>query len=211
MNADPAAAQTLNYQLDRKMTVLNHDLHRLQDSLATHLPTATFATTLAQLLPSIEDLAGLPCGSPLAFELLIKLGGNLNSHGGEEGWNNEADANSRADFYSQLDACMTDVVKTRLKETEQGMGGSDEAGLSHEDGAGSRGADPSLSMFAAGTGQGDNWAVARDIKRLEKTGAFLRSKLGLREYFPRSLELMKRGETARAERSLPLQGRARDV
>ena len=38
------------------------------------------------------------------------------------------------------------------------------------------------------------WQVSRDVKRLEKTGAFLRSKLGLQSYFPRSLEVMKRGE-----------------
>ena len=188
MNTDPTSAQTLNYQLDRKMTVLNHDLHRLQDSLSTHLPTATFATTLAQLIPSIEDLAALPGGPPLAFELLIKLGGNLNSHGGDEGWNNDADAASRADFYTQLDACMMDVVKMRLKESDAHSHAAEDA--------------------AAGAGQGENWQVGRDIKRLDKTGAFLKSKLGLREYFPRSVEIMKRGEGARMERSLPLQGRA---
>ncbi|KAL9102870.1 MAG: hypothetical protein Q9163_002022 [Psora crenata] len=187
MNTDPTAAQTLNYQLDRKMTVLNHDLHRLQDSLSTHLPTATFATTLAQLVPSIEELAALPGGPPLAFELIIKLGGNLNSHGGDEGWNNDADAASRAEFYTHLDSCMMDVVKMRLKE-------SDAHSQAHDD-------------PAAAAGQSENWQVGRDIKRLEKTGGFLRSKLGLREYFPRSLEIMKRGEGARMERSLPLQGR----
>jgi len=161
MNSDPTSAQTLNYQLDRKMTVLNHDLHRLQDSLSSHLPTATFASTLAQLIPSIEDLANLPSGPPLAFELIIKLGGNLNSHGGDEGWNNDADASSRAEFYARLDECMLDVVRLRL--------------------------DP-------GSREDPPWQVARDVKRLEKTGAFLRSKLGLQTYFPRSLEVMRRGE-----------------
>ncbi len=156
MNADPTSAQTLNYQLDRKMTVLNHDLHRLQDSLSSHLPTATFASTLAQLIPSIEDLASLPGGAPLAFELLIKLGGNLNSHGGDEGWNNDADAASRAEFYRRLDECMLDVVGIRLE---------------------------------------GEWDTRGDVKRMEKTAAFLRSKLGLREYFPRSLEVMRRAET----------------
>lgn len=164
MNSDPTSAQTLNYQLDRKMTVLNHDLHRLQDSLSSHLPTATFATTLAQLIPSIEDLSTLPGGPPLAFELIIKLGGNLNSHGGDEGWNNDADASSRADFYARLDECMLDVVKMRL---------------------------------APGSREDPPWVVSRDIKRLEKTGAFLRSKLGLQQYFPRSLTEMKRGDQQR--------------
>ena len=164
MNNDPTSAQTLSYQLDRKMTVLNHDLHRLQDSLAAHLPTATFATTLSALVPPIEDLASLPGGPPLAYELLIKLGGNLNSHGGDEGWNNEADAVSRADFYSRLDETMLDVVRARLDA----------------EGAGK-----------AGGGVRGEWSVNDQVRRLEKTGAFLRSKLGLQHYFPRSLEMMK--------------------
>lgn len=166
MNTDPTAAQTLNYHLDRKMTVLNHDLHRLQDSLSTHLPTSTFATTLETLIPSIENLSSLPGGPPLAFELIIKLGGNLNSHGGDEGWNNEADVASRAAFYGRLDDCMVDVIRQRLSQ--------------------SRGEDPP-------------WMIIRDIKRLEKTGSFLKSKIGLQAYFPRSLDVMqyevKRGES----------------
>lgn len=161
MNSDPTSAQTLNYQLDRKMTVLNHDLHRLQDSLSSHLPTATFASTLAQLIPSIEELSSLPGGPPLAFELVIKLGGNLNSHGGDDGWNNDADARSRADFYTRLDECMLDVVHQRLQP---------------------------------GSREDPPWMVSRDVKRLEKTGAFLKSKLGLQAYFPRSLDRMRRGE-----------------
>ena len=194
MNTDPSAALTLNYQLDRKMTVLNHDLHRLQDSLSTHLPTATFATTLAQLIPPIEDLSHLPSGSPLAFELLIKLGGNLNSHGGEEGWNNEGDSASRADFYQRLDEGMMDVVKLRLKDSDTATQGVVNGGGLGAHGEGGTGA------------EGEAWQVGKDIKRLEKTGAFLRTKLGLREYFPRSLEIMRRGEGARMERQLPLQG-----
>ncbi len=161
MNNDPTAAVTLNYQLDRKMTVLNHDLHRLQDSLSSHLPTATFASTLAQLIPSIEELSSLPSGPPLAFELVIKLGGNLNSHGGDDGWNNDADARSRADFYARLDECLLDVVHQRMQP---------------------------------GSREDPPWMVARDVKRLEKTGTFLKSKLGLQTYFPRSLDKMRRGE-----------------
>ena len=195
MNTDPSAALTLNYQLDRKMTVLNHDLHRLQDSLSTHLPTATFATTLAQLIPPIEDLSHLPAGSPLAFELLIKLGGNLNSHGGEDGWNNEGDAASRAEFYQRLDEAMMDVVKLRLKDSDSATQGASAA----------NGAGGGIDGVPAAS-EGEAWLVGKDIKRLEKTGAFLRTKVGLREYFPRSLEIMRRGEGARMERSLPLQG-----
>ena len=166
MNTDPSAASTLNYHIDRKMTVINGDLHRLQDSLTAHLPTSTFATTLLTLLPSIENLASLPGGASLAFELVIKLGGNLNSHGGDDGWNNDADIQSRASFYKDLDDCMVDVIRQRLSQA----GGEDPP-----------------------------WVVARDVKRLEKTGNFLRSKIGLQSYFPRSLDVMryeaKRGDS----------------
>lgn len=168
MNTDPTSAQTLSYQLDRKMTVLNHDLHRLQDSLSTHLPTATFASTLSALIPSIEDLAALPHGAPLAYELIIKLGGNLNSHGGDEGWNNEADASARAGFYERLDETMVDLCERRVEE--EGLG------------------------KAAGASKGGEWSVADQVRRLEKTGAFLRSKLGLQRYFPRSTEVLRRAE-----------------
>lgn len=164
---DATSAQTLAHHLDRKMTILNHDLHRLQDSLPTHLPTSTFTTTFATLIPAIESLSLLPHGPPLAFELLIKLGGNLNSHGGEEGYNNDGDIASRAEFYSRLDATMVDVVRRRLER-----GGEEEQA----------------------------WYVGKDVKRLEKTGGFLRSKIGLQAYFPRALEVMryevKRGEVA---------------
>ena len=176
MNTDPSSAQTLNYHLDRKMTVLNHDLHRLQDSLSTHLPTSTFSTTLETLIDPIETLSSLPGGPPLAFELIIKLGGNLNSHGGDDGWNNEADASSRAEFYGKLDDCMVDIIRQRLSQ--------------------SRGEDPP-------------WMIVRDIKRLEKTGGVLKSKIGLQAYFPKSLEVMqyevKRSENqvARGQRSSP--------
>lgn len=33
--------------------------------------------------------------------------------------------------------------------------------------------------------------VGRDVKRLEKTGGFLRSKIGLQSYFPRALDVMR--------------------
>lgn len=165
MNSDSTSAETLAHHLDRKMTILNHDLHRLQDSLSSHLPTSTFTATLATLLPAIESLSILPHGASLAFELLIKLGGNLNSHGGEEGYNNDGDIASRAEFYSRLDETMVEVVRRRLEHPDE--------------------EDPL-------------WMVGRDVKRLEKTGGYLRTKIGLQAYFPRSLDVMryevKRGE-----------------
>ena len=60
-------------------------------------------------------------------------------------------------------------------------------------------------------GQGSDedppWDIKRDVKRLEKTGGFLRSQLGLQAYFPRSLDLMRYdvkrgdGQSGRVQRS----------
>jgi hypothetical protein len=76
---------------------------------------------------------------------------------GDEGWNNDADAASRADFYGRLDECMVEVVRLRA---------------------------------AAGNLENPQWNIVGDTKRLEKTGSFLREKLGLQAYFPRSLDVM---------------------
>lgn len=181
MNTDATSAATLSYQLDRKMTVLNHDLHRLQDSLTTHLPTSTFATTLGALIAPIEELASLPGGPPLAYELVIKLGGNLNSHNGDEGWNNEADAASRADFYARLDEVMLEIVRARLDIEGLGRESGNSTG---QRGSGSSGA------------KGGEWSVSGQMVRLEKTGTFLKNKLGLQSYFPASVDLMRRAEAA---------------
>ena len=114
MSTSPIAASTFSNQLERKMTMLNFDLHRLADSLPSHLPTSTIAQTLSTLLPSIVHLSTLASGAPLAFELLIKLGGNLNSHNtGEE---SETDMKSTADFYTKLDETMVDVIRRRMEQ-----------------------------------------------------------------------------------------------
>ncbi|KAL9607946.1 MAG: hypothetical protein Q9167_007184, partial [Letrouitia subvulpina] len=88
------------------------------------------------------------------------LAGNLNSHGGEEGYDNDADIESRGMFYARLDEVMVDVVRRRVEKPEE-----------EDSGAG--------------------WNVVKDMKRLEKTGAILRSKLGLQAYFPRSLDVLR--------------------
>ena len=38
--------------------------------------------------------------------------------------------------------------------------------------------------------EGDSWGVQREIKRIEKTGAYLRN-WGVEPYFPRTLEVMR--------------------
>lgn len=155
----PVAASTLATQLDRKMTMLNFSLHHLADALPTPVPASTVTNTLAALLPKISYLSTLPAGSPFAFEALIKLAGNLNSHhSGEE---TDVDRASIAEFYTDLDDIMANVVGKRL------MGISD--------------------------GEED-WDVGRDVRRLEKTAAFLKKEMGVRNYFLRSLDVM-RGES----------------
>ena len=168
MPASALSASTLSHQLDRKMTMLNYDLHRLADSLPTPLPTATIAQPLTTLLPPIAHLSNLPSGPAFSFELLIKLAGNLNSHHTSSDPNDSSDATaedarSRADFYSRLDEVMVDVVRRRV---EQGTEGEE-----HQ--------------------QAGGWQISRDVKRLEKTGAFLRSEMGLQNYFVRALDVLR--------------------
>ena len=158
MSRSPIAASTFSSQLDRKMTMLNYDLHRLADSLPTHIPTHTVTTTLTTLIPSITHLSTLSQGAPLAFELLIKLAGNLNSHNtGEE---SEADARAIADFYRDLDSTMVDVIRRRIEGANNGE-------------------------------ENPEWIMGRDVKRLEKTGAFLKNEMGLENYFVKSLEVLR--------------------
>ncbi|KAK3719313.1 hypothetical protein LTR37_004532 [Vermiconidia calcicola] len=149
------AASTLNAQLDRKITIVNFDLHRLQDDLNDSLPTPSFSACMLKFLPDISRLSNLPSGPRYAFDLLLKLGGNLNSHGGLENGDEEDLAERRA-FYGRLDEAMVAVVRGRFKE------------------------------------EGDSWGVQREIKRIEKTGAYLRN-WGVEPYFPHTLDVM-RGE-----------------
>ncbi|KAK1814558.1 hypothetical protein LTR12_011029 [Friedmanniomyces endolithicus] len=149
------AAATLNAQLDRKITIVNFDLHRLQDDLNDSLPTPSFSACMLKFLPDIARLSALPSGPRYAFDLLLKLGGNLNSHGGLEN-GDEDDLQERRAFYNRLDGAMVDIVRGRFRE------------------------------------EGESWGVQREIKRIEKTGAYLRN-WGVEPYFPRTLEVMRDG------------------
>ena len=153
-----AAASTLNAQLDRKITIVNFDLHRLQDDLNDSLPTPSFSACMLKFLPDISRLAALPSGPKFAFDLLLKLGGNLNSHGGLES-GDEEDLRERRTFYARLDEAMVDIVRGRFRE------------------------------------EGEGWGVAREIKRIEKTGAYLRN-WGVEPYFPHTLDVMRDGSGA---------------
>lgn len=149
------AAATLNAQLDRKITIVNFDLHRLQDDLNDSLPTPSFSACMLKFLPDISRLSNLPSGPRYAFDLLLKLGGNLNSHGGLEN-GDEDDLAERRAFYARLDDAMVDVIRGRFRE------------------------------------EGESWGVQREIKRIEKTGAYLRN-WGVEPYFPKTLEVMRDG------------------
>lgn len=162
------AAATLNAQLDRKITIVNFDLHRLQDDLNDSLPTPSFSACMLKFLPDITRLSSLPSGPRFAFDLLLKLGGNLNSHGGLEN-GDEDDISERRAFYGRLDDAMVEVVKGRFRE------------------------------------EGDSWGVQREIKRIEKTGAYLRN-WGVEPYFPHTLGVMKDGNGHGAPHSQAVPG-----
>ena len=113
----PDAAPTLNAQLDRKITIVNFDLHRLQDDLNDSISSAHFASAMLKFLPDIQRLSHIPTGPRHAFDLVLKLGGNLNSHGGLDS-GDQTDLAARSDFYAQLDAAMVEVVRRRFGENE---------------------------------------------------------------------------------------------
>lgn len=117
LSTSPGAAATLSTQLDRKMSMLNYSLHHLADSLASPLPASTVASSLSTLLPTIAHLSTLPSGSAFAFESLIKLAGNANSHvTGEE---SEADRRNVTNLYASLDERMVEVVQQRIEGGEE--------------------------------------------------------------------------------------------
>jgi len=150
------AATTLSAQLDRKITIVNFDLHRLQDDLNSTLPTTLFSASMSKFLPDIARLSALPTGPRHAFDLILKLGGNLNSHGSLD-TSDTNDIAARREFYTRLDEAMVAVVRRRIEE------------------------------------DGD-WAttgITREIKRIEKTAAYLRN-FGIEPYFPETLDEMRR-------------------
>lgn len=185
-SAPGQAAATLSAQLDRKITIVNFDLHRLQDDLNDSISTSHFASSMLKFLPEIARLSNLTQGPRYAFDLILKLGGNLNSHGlGSSGSGGDGDISAaeeaeesaaRRDFFTRLDDRMVNVVDGRFKE-------------------------------------GEDWQVAKEVRRLEKTAAYLRN-FGVEPYFPRTLELMKSelghgttaGTTAGASAGYPGEG-----
>lgn len=117
MDTSPDSASTLNAQLDRKITIVNFDLHRLQDDLNDSISSSHFASSMLKFLPDIHRLSSLPTGPRHAFDLILKLGGNLNSHGGLDSADEE-EIRARREFYDRLDEAMVSVVRGRFEEGE---------------------------------------------------------------------------------------------
>lgn len=117
---------------------------------------------MGKFLPDIQRLAALPGGPHYAYDLLIKLVGNLNSHGGIDRDNTgsatdaelEDDRRARADFGDRMDEELVDVVRRRNAEGEQ-------------------------------------WDVQKEVRRFERNAAYLKN-IGFESYFPRTLEVLKR-------------------
>ena len=107
----PQPALTLFNQLDRKITMLNLTLHSLGDTLPTPLPATVISSALCGLLPTIAHLRTLDHGAALAFESVLKLAGNANSH--VSGREPAADRQAYAAFYRALDAHLLDAVRRR--------------------------------------------------------------------------------------------------
>lgn len=132
---------------------------------------------MAKFLPDIERLATLRNGgAKYAYELIIKLVGNLNSHGGLEAQDDtdhnvnrevEEDKRARAVFYRRMDEELVRCVERRCAADREGP--------------------PPQGM------ENDGWGkpgLAGEIKRLERNAAYLKN-LGITEYFTQSLDVMR--------------------
>lgn len=104
------AAKALSAQLDRKITIVNFDMHRLQDDLNKALPLAHFSACMLSFLKDVERLSNLAGGPAYACDLVCKLGANVNSH--ED--NSTEDERVRCDFYDKLDDAMVKAIRKRI-------------------------------------------------------------------------------------------------
>lgn len=199
MDAMPAAAPALNAQLDRKITIVNFDLHRLQDDLNDSISSAHFAAAMEKFLPDIRRLAALPSGPRHAFELVVKLVGNLNSHGGLEASAPSAPRHGgnperRNDDHDEEDDDTAGPSARAIDEDRRARQAFYER------------MDAELAaVVARRSAEGEDWPVSREVKRLEKNAAYLKS-LGIEPYFPRALDVMRREAQYRDVGGSPGQG-----
>ena len=173
IDSTPSAAPELFKQIDRKVTIVNFDLHRLQDDLNDSISSSHFAAAMLKFIPDVQRLARLPEGPRYAYEAVVKIVGNLTSHGGheidEDGVSvdgagggamggeerEERDVNRRAreSFFRKMDHELQSIIRAREHE-------------------------------------GETWHVGRELKRLEKNEHYLKE-MGLGPYFPGSIELLR--------------------
>ena len=196
----PAAASALNAQLDRKITIVNFDLHRLQDDLNDSISSAHFAAAMAKFLPDIRRLTALPAGPRHAFELIVKLVGNLNSHGGLEATAPSAprhggDAEQHGDEHDEHDDDDSAGPSARAIEEDRRARQTFYERMDSE----------LAAVVARRSAEGEDWPVGREVKRLEKNAAYLKS-LGIEPYFPRALDVMRREAQYRDMGGSPGQG-----
>lgn len=124
IDSTPDAAQQLHRAIDRKVTIVNFDLHRLQDDLGESISVGYFSTCMLKIVPELHRLSHLTGGAALAHEQIIKMVGNLTSHLGSgigEGKTQEEvdeDKHAQESFFREIDEVLYGVTKQR--ERQQG-------------------------------------------------------------------------------------------
>lgn len=118
------AASLLYSQLDRKITIVNFDLHRLQDDMNDSISSSHFANTMAKFIPDIRRMAKLPEGCHYAFETVVKLIGNLTQHGGQESPDTMSreeiteNQHARQQFFHKMDMELLDIIERRVDQRD---------------------------------------------------------------------------------------------
>lgn len=119
IDSTPDAAEQLYRAIDRKVTIVNFDLHRLQDDLGESISLTYFGTCMMKMAPELHRLARLPHGASFAHEQIIKLVGNLTNHLSSGMGENktseqmEEDRHAQEDFFHRIDEVLLDVTKQR--------------------------------------------------------------------------------------------------
>lgn len=112
------AATLLYTQLNRKINVVNYDLHRLQDDLNNAMQLTSFAPCMMSFLPQIDRLATLPGGAEYAGKLISMLGSTIINHadaGQPEGQDAAVIDQERMTYFNKLDIALYPIMESRLK------------------------------------------------------------------------------------------------
>jgi hypothetical protein len=104
---------------------VNFDLHRLQDDLNDNISSSHFAAAMSKFIPDVRRMQSLPGGPRYAYEIVIKIVGNLTAHGGHESTDNmtneEVTQNrrEREKFFVTMDDELVHCIEGRHDEREQ--------------------------------------------------------------------------------------------